>query len=106
QGRGDGTEGTADVLGGIRLGVEGVELAHGAVEEEQDDILGPPVAAVPRRGCRYRSQEVGQSQPEQRGPACLYQVAACQTVAQPLARSQDAKHGCSPSRHTVNGSRI
>src|SRR5438445_12900226 len=95
QPRGNGPERPTNVLGRVRFWIEGIELTDGAVEEEQDDILGGRLTGG--RGLAHFAQ----TQAQERNAAGLQQLAPRNAVAQPFRRSEHAQHGLPPASTRV-----
>ena len=86
QGRRDRAELAADLRGGIRLGVEGLELARAAGQEDHDDRLVRRFRPrLPRRFV-FGPQKLRQAEPAHRQAADPEHVATGQAVAGPAVR--------------------
>src|SRR5262249_47500461 len=90
-----GSEGAANLFGGIRLEVPHVELGGTAGEEEHDDMLGP--GAARRGGDLFELEQARQSETAEADGAEVEDVAAGEAVAVTDAGvGSDGKHQWHP----------
>src|SRR5262249_36911587 len=93
--RGNGAVRTADIVGRVWLGVEGLQMAGSAVQPEEDDRR---IACLAISGwLRLAGAEpVGQRQAEQADAADLQQMPAVDTGAIANGRLTEMEHGRTP----------
>ena len=102
----DGREVAADALRGVRLGVERIDVAEAAREEDQHHRLGPRdefLASLLTIGGRAGRHQAGKTDAEQTREADLKEFAANDPIMMAMAKRQGHARPLGPIRN--NGSR-